>query len=157
MSVSVWSREAVVVVGLLLAGVLAVEAQPAPQPSRVRAELLYGPSGPQAGGDTTTSSSRRLEAGLHLGGGLLATGGAVGGSIQAARLFNQGASRPLGAVLAVGSVGLGVAGALLIRRGVQLLRQDRTSGFHPHQVDRGPSFRVVWKAHPGHSEVARVQ
>lgn len=132
------------IVGLLLAGVVAAGAQPEPGLSRARAALLYGPSGSQGTVDTTTDSGRHLEAALHLGGGVLASSGAVAGGIQAVRLLNEGANRPIGAVLATGSVGLGVVGLLLIRRGIQFLRQDRAAVPRSDKMYRGKSLRVVW-------------
>lgn len=139
-----WGRCAVLGVGLLLVGMSIVEAQPEPQPGRIRAVLLYGSSGPLEEADTTTGPSRRMEAALHLGGGLLVSGGAVAGGIQAVTLLNEGANRPIGAVLAAGSVGLGVAGVLLIRRGIQLLRQNQGANFRADKSYRGKSSRVVW-------------
>lgn len=123
-----WGRCAICIVGLLMGGVWNVDAQqPEPQHTRVRTLVLYGPSGPHQAVDTTSRSGRHLESALHLSGGLLASGGAVAGGIQAATLLNEGANRSIGAVLAAGSVGLGVAGVLLIRRGIQILRPDRDS------------------------------
>lgn len=143
-----WGRYAICVAGLLLVGVWEADAQqPEPQSNRVRAALLYGPSGPQQTADTTNGSSRRLEATLHLGGGLLASGGAVAGGIQAATLLNEGANRPIGAVLAAGSVGLGVAGVLLIWRGVQLLRQDQRGTLRSDMGYRGKSPHNGWNSH----------
>lgn len=140
-----WGRCVVCIAGLLLVGVWGADAQqPKSQHTRGRAALLYGPSGPQEAVDTTNGSGRRLEAVLHLGGGLLASGGAVAGGIQAATLLNEGADRSIGAVLAAGSVGLGVAGILLIRRGIQLLRQDRATTTQSARAYRGRSSHVAW-------------